>query len=348
MAAGTAQLWQQKDTRTLLSPEKVEPIAPLAGLVEMGYGITWNNKGCIVKHPAKGDIKVEMKNGCPMVKGGEALQLIEVLENFNLNRRRICKLSQVEETVMAKWKNRWAEVPEAVWEVLGSGLEMVDPAEPFKQDFHKVLPWNRRMRRKVEAAKNVVPHLQRGQEILNPAVKAYLFQLCSVGKISGIVGGPFADTKGRLGRERFGLYGLSAEEQLKVHQDSALWLMPMVLFEVAREARSEKGWMVPAFVQENPRDPKEWLGTGENGKGTKQPEFGWATCWAWPKTEEFAAKNKMLVAKLDQGPLGHERRKPTTLLTNQVEVGDQSRPAAGQPGDAGCGEGEGCKRADEG
>ena len=103
-------------------------------------------------------------------------------------------------------------------------------------------------------------------------------------------------------------------------EDSALRLMPMVLFEVAREARSEKGWMAPAFVQENPRDPKEWLGTGENGKGTKQPELGWATFWAWPETEEFAARNQMLVAKLDQGPLGHERRKPTTLLTNQVEV----------------------------
>ena len=56
-----------------------------------------------------------------MVRGEEALQLIEDLENFNLNRRRICKLSQVEETVMAKWKYRWAEVPEAVWEIVGSG-----------------------------------------------------------------------------------------------------------------------------------------------------------------------------------------------------------------------------------
>ena len=36
---------------------------PLAGLVEMCHGITWSKKGCIVKHPAKGDIRVEMKNG---------------------------------------------------------------------------------------------------------------------------------------------------------------------------------------------------------------------------------------------------------------------------------------------
>ena len=39
LAAGTARLWQHKNTRTLLSAEKVEPIVPLAGLVEMGYGI---------------------------------------------------------------------------------------------------------------------------------------------------------------------------------------------------------------------------------------------------------------------------------------------------------------------
>ena len=31
-----------------------------------------------------------------------------------------------------------------------------------------------------------------------------------------------------MGREHFGRDGLPAEEQMKVHQDSALWLMPMV------------------------------------------------------------------------------------------------------------------------
>ena len=68
-----------------------------------------------------------------------------------------------------------------------------------------------------------------------------------------------------------------------------------------------------------PEGPKGVAGNGGERKG-HQPELRWATFWAWPETEEFAARNQMLVAKLDQGPLGYERRKPTTLLTNQVEV----------------------------
>ena len=188
---------------------------------------------------------------------------------------------------MAKWKARWAEVPEAVWEVLGSGLEMMDPAGPFKQDFHKVLPWNRRMRSKVEAAKNVsfsgkdqsfwqdsaevvlCLDLQRGQDpqpsgegLLVPAVQ-HGQDLWDSGRT--------ADTRGldrsHSGAGWFGLDGLSAEEQRKVHQDSALWLMPMVLFEVAREARSEKGWMAPAFVQENPTQRSGW----ERGRMERAP-----------------------------------------------------------------------------
>ena len=298
LAAGTARLWQHKNARTLLSAEKVEPIVPLAGLVEMGYGISWNNKGCVVKHPVKGDIKVEMKNGCPMVPGKEALRLIGDLEQFHLNRAKICRLSSAESMMMEKWRARWPEVPVAVWEIMGSGLEMVDMKGAFKQDFHKVLPWNRRARRRVEQARGVVLHLfsgkdqsfwqdagevvlcldlQKGQDALNPAVKAYLFQLCMEGKVTGVVGGPPCRSvsvcryqrpgpeplRSRGGGERFGLKGLAAEAQMKTHQDSALWLLPMVLFEVTRSVREERGWTGPAFVQENPRDPDEWLGAGE-------------------------------------------------------------------------------------
>ena len=52
----------------------------------------------------------------------------------------------------------------AVWEIMGSGLEMVDMKGAFKQDFHKVLPWNRRARRRVEQARGVVLHLFSGKD----------------------------------------------------------------------------------------------------------------------------------------------------------------------------------------
>ena len=75
------------------------------------------------------------------------------------------------------------QAPEAVWEVL-------------RADFHKVPPWNRRMRRKVEAAKKVL-HLFSGkdQSFWQDSAEVVLCLdlqrgQCSRGKISGIVGGP--------------------------------------------------------------------------------------------------------------------------------------------------------------
>ena len=176
--------------------------------------------------------------------------------------------------------------------------------------------------------------LQKGQDALNPAVKAYLFQLCMEGKVTGVVGGPPCRSllvcryqrpgpeplRSRGGGERFGLKGLAAEAQMKTHQDSALWLLPMVLFEVTRSVREERGWTGPVFAQENPRDPEKWLGEGEGEGKLDTPPGGYASFWAWPETQEFVKTNGMGMAKFDQGPLGHERRKPTTIMTNVTEV----------------------------
>ena len=97
-------------------------------------------------------------------------------------------------------------------------------------------------------------------------------------------------------------------------------VVAMVLFEVTRSVREERGWTGPAFVQENPRDPDEWLGAGEAEGRLNTPSGGYASFWAWPETQEFVKKNGMGMAKFDQGPLGHERRKPTTVMTNVTEV----------------------------
>ena len=171
---------------------------------------------------------------------------------------------------------------------------MAEATGPFKQDFHKVLPSNRRMRRKVEKAKNVVLHLFSGRDQIfwQDAAEVVLCLdlqrvsrtsltrqsrptwLCSMGKVAGVVGGPVCRYQ--------------TSEQ---HGSGALWTGWSldrgaaegasgfgVVFEVARDAKRGKGWTDPAFMQE--RDPEEWLGTGEAGKGTKQPATGWASFWA--------------------------------------------------------------------
>ena len=53
LAAGSVKLFQCLETGTLLSPERVEPIVPLRGLVSLGYRIRWDERGCLIFHPQR-------------------------------------------------------------------------------------------------------------------------------------------------------------------------------------------------------------------------------------------------------------------------------------------------------
>ena len=60
LAAGSAQLYQCVETGTLLSAQPVEPIVPLRGLVNLGYRIKWDSKGCLIYHDVVGCWSHEM------------------------------------------------------------------------------------------------------------------------------------------------------------------------------------------------------------------------------------------------------------------------------------------------
>ena len=68
LAAGSAQLFQDMSSGTLLSPQEVEPIVPLRGLVNLGYQISWNASGFTIQHKKFGRIRSWLRNGCPVVK----------------------------------------------------------------------------------------------------------------------------------------------------------------------------------------------------------------------------------------------------------------------------------------
>lgn len=53
LATGTVKLYQCLETGTLLSPNKVEAIVPLRGLVALGYRIRWDDRGCLIFHPQR-------------------------------------------------------------------------------------------------------------------------------------------------------------------------------------------------------------------------------------------------------------------------------------------------------
>ena len=65
----------------LVTNDTVDPIVPLGMLMRhLGCVFRWNEEECRLIHPVRGDIKVEVKSGCPEITKEEALKLIAELE----------------------------------------------------------------------------------------------------------------------------------------------------------------------------------------------------------------------------------------------------------------------------
>ena len=70
----------------------------------------------------------------------------------------------------------------------------------------------------------------------------------------------------------------------------------------------------PFFGMEHLQDPESWACPEDFG--LQVPDEGIASCWALDAIRDFAAEHELHFWHLDQGPLGHERRKPTTILSS--------------------------------
>ena len=56
--------------------------------------------------------------------------------------------------------------------------------------------------------------------------------------------------------------------------------------------------------------------------------------WEWEETEGFLTRQTdMFKIRIDQGALGHQRPKPTTLLTNMEQIKELDGIAASGPGE---------------
>ena len=112
---------------------------------------------------------------------------------------------------------------------------------------------------------------------------------------------------------------------MKVDGDSALWLKTLGLYERAQEGMAEHGLLGRCgLVVENPQDPDEYVDDGK-----EYPSF-----WEWEETEGFLTRQTdMFKIRIDQGALGHQRPKPTTLLTNMEQMKELEGIAASGPGE---------------
>ena len=232
----------------------------------------------------------------------------------------------------------WSSLfPEAPRELLGEVSRLMSGAQPPRA-------FNRRKRRSIEMAKGVILHLCCGssrrafdevaakhgmvvlavdsQEDLNdPSTYSYILSLAPRGKLKAVLSGFPCRTRSALrgrgegppvvrdrdGPGRWGKAGISAREEVKVWEDDQLMIRTLMLGVVAKwglstlDSEEERCFN---FILENPQDPKEVFG---------ECHASYPTLWT---TAEFEALRRLLglsLITLDQGPLGHVCRKPTTV-----------------------------------
>ena len=80
MAHGTTTLYRHPKVQTLLSLDAVEPVIPLRMAVDAGFKFTWDSGGCEIRCDSMKELQCWMRNGRPVMKRSEALQLLDRLE----------------------------------------------------------------------------------------------------------------------------------------------------------------------------------------------------------------------------------------------------------------------------
>ena len=355
LASGSVTLRQVPWTKTLISRNEVQPIVPLGVLAEIGYSIRWEGKEFEVIDTQGKILDSELENSCPTVSEQMGLQLIrEIEKQVMMQKARLAVLNGekvppgVEAQVDAETK-RWLEFlkklfPEVPAEILGR----VVPSGKYSVEH---LPWNRHTRRRIRKAQEVIIHLfsgpdektwkslenqhrrvlcvdlelGKGHNILSDHVASYLFELCQTGKVKAILAGPPCRSVSRLrhtmpgppplrtrwGETRFGLEGLSDQLKALVEGDTVLFLRSLFFYMVADESALVVGGRSVAYLVESPQDPESYAPAPEENPEKACPSF-----WCWEEWKSFKEFYQMLELSFDQGPMGHTRRKPTTIGTN--------------------------------
>ena len=99
----------------------------------------------------------------------------------------------------------------------------------------------------------------------------------------------------------------------KVHQDSILFFRYLSLYVMAEEVRSSQDPKTE-FVLEQPRDPKEY----RSNEDVEQRQY--MSMFRTQEWQQFQDMYNFYKVDFDQGPMGHERRKPTTLFTSMESL----------------------------
>eukprot|EP00435_Cladocopium_sp_Y103_P069412 s890_g33.t1 len=353
LAQGSTVLRQKSWSRTLLTQDAVQPIVPLGVLVELcGYAVRWEGSSFELTDQSGRILDTTLEGGCPTVEEELGLELIKEIETAMIRQKARLNVLRCEDLSMDHEELVGAEMVEflrLLKEVFLTTPEEVLERVPAKTTWKgEDLPWNRRKRRRLRCAKEIVLHLFSGgdpgfwekelaapgrevlcvdlaihkdQDLRNDAIMAYLQYLCQLGTVAVVMGGPPCRSVSRLrhtqpgppplrsrfGPERFGLQHLEPWLQRRVNEDTNLWMRQLFLYMIAQRSATR----LVAFVKESPQDPETYAPTPEGQEPV--PSF-----WAFEEWRHFMEAYGIEEVSFDQGPMGHERRKPTTVGTNLV------------------------------
>ena len=176
--------------------------------------------------------------------------------------------------------------------------------------------------------------IERGSshDIMNPAVWRALEWAARRGKISGVIGGPPCRTYSLLRYKSpgpapvrsndypyGGWEGQSAADESLVIKDTALYVRMIYLHALSTAGKvvanpSPEQNREVAFLLEQPRDPQEYL-PWDHELHARAVSFWRSGMW-----HSYAQEAGLAMYSLEQGALGHQTRKPTTLGTNLVAL----------------------------
>ena len=210
--------------------------------------------------------------------------------------------------------------------------------------------WNRRQRRTWMRSKAVALHLFSGpqkkfwelprqnahcvcvdikENLLDDQTYAFLQSMALRGQLCAVFGGPPCRTfslsrhmppglprplRGRTLASQWGFDYLTPSERELVLTDGVLMFRMVWLYLIAETVAEELQRPKPFFGLEHPKDPETWACPKD--LGFTPPTEGLASCWALKALQDFASEHALHFWHFDQGPLGHERRKPTTILAS--------------------------------
>ena len=299
------QLRLKQDSKVLLSAPSDEEwdqawIVPLGGIAELGYQFEWKNTQCTLSDEEGRDLSAAIHHGCPMVprEVGRAMigrleqQQIRLLRKAHLLKSMLTNPSiemmqsvqhSTEIALTYKLKKMFGALPD---EVL---MRVVPDLSNLQSLDGNLLPWNRKKRRRLERAKQIVLHLfsgpdskywektlQRGNvEVLRIDLHAEIAadlhdnQSLSVLAVpcglrpsqghhrrSSLPNGISSEIL-RTEEHPYGLPTLSSSEQALVIGDSVLLFRTLALYMLCEDVRQEHEPQI-ALPVEQPEDPAQY------------------------------------------------------------------------------------------